>query len=626
MDINNICPKCMKPMGAEDDFCAHCGYRRGSNENSSNHALKPFTILQGKYLVGNVIGEGGFGITYIGLDLNLEIRIAIKEFYPNGFVTRESEITSIVTNYTNTDNSQYEKWKDSFVQEARSLARFSNLPGIVHVRDFFQENNTAYIVIEYVEGQKLKTYLSGRGGRISVQDTLNMMLPVIQSLAKVHAAQIIHRDISPDNIMIQEDGVIKLIDFGAARDFGTADEKSMSVLLKPGFAPEEQYRSKGNQGPWTDVYALCATIYRCITGEKPPESMERMREDTLKKPSVYGIQISPSEEAAILGGLEVFAEKRIKTMGELEAKLYNVKVQTVTYTQMTAPPAQTFVQEIPQVKTKKPIYLAVIAALITAVILLVVVLVVNLNSQNTNTLENDLAMNTEGNKALDLQGQTGTVSGQDENNTEFKAEETVTAQAESVSEEAAAEEKKAEEDKKAQEEKKKQEEDEELKIHSYEIVNADVSWIEAYEACINRGGYLVNINSYREFEAIKNQIIKENREEYLFYVGALRDPYATDGTELEYHWVRKDGSLSEDILNGYRGNSIYRIMWADGEPGFGSDDGRGNQYIENFVDLIRLKNKDTGTYRYCLNDIPSDVLSIVPAYAGNIAYICEYDD
>ncbi|WP_051197449.1 protein kinase domain-containing protein [Butyrivibrio sp. MB2005] len=329
IDINRICPNCMNEIPQEDDFCTNCGFKKGDTVPASSHALKPYTILQGKYLVGKSIGEGGFGITYIGFDLNLEIKIAIKEFYPGGYVSRESETTSNVTVYTNIDKTQYDKWKESFVREARSLARFSDLPGIVHVRDFFQENNTAYIVMEYVKGITLKEYLKEHGGRIGVQETFSMMLPVIQSLAKVHEAQIIHRDISPDNIMIQENGLIKLIDFGAARDFGGTDEKSLSVLLKPGFAPEEQYRSKGNQGPWTDVYALCATIYRCITGEKPPESMERMRQDTIKRPSSYGIQIESVAEEAIMAGLAVFAENRIKTMGELEAKLYNGQTETV---------------------------------------------------------------------------------------------------------------------------------------------------------------------------------------------------------------------------------------------------------------------------------------------------------
>ena len=322
MDTNHLCPNCMNEIKEGSEKCPSCGYDLQAPQEANLHALKPYTILQGKYLVGNVIGEGGFGITYIGFDLNLEVKIAIKEFYPNGFVTRESNVTSMVTNYTTGDKSQYDKWKESFVREARSLAKFSDLPGIVHVRDFFQENNTAYIVMEFVEGETLKSHLKACGGKISVDETLTMMRPVIQSLAKVHEAGIVHRDISPDNIMIQKGGTVKLIDFGAARDFGSEGEKSLSVLLKPGYAPEEQYRSKGNQGPWTDVYAMCATIYRCITGTKPAESMERMREDTLKKPSGMGIAIDADTENALMSGMAVYAEQRIKTMDELESRLY----------------------------------------------------------------------------------------------------------------------------------------------------------------------------------------------------------------------------------------------------------------------------------------------------------------
>ncbi len=319
MNINNLCPNCMTEY--EGNICPHCGRARGDKQDNS-HALKPYTILSGKYLVGNVIGEGGFGITYIGFDLNLEVKIAIKEYYPNGFVTRESEVTSVVTGYTANDPERFRKWKDSFVREARNLAKFSNLPGIVHVRDFFQENNTAYIIMEYVEGETLKTYLKNRKTPMTVEEVLELMEPVIKSLSRVHDGGIIHRDISPDNIMIQEGGDIKLIDFGAAREFEAGNERSMSVLLKPGYAPEEQYRTRGEQGPWTDVYALSATIYRCITGIKPVESMERMRADELKKPSEIGVNISPETENALMTGMAVYAESRIRDMNALHSALY----------------------------------------------------------------------------------------------------------------------------------------------------------------------------------------------------------------------------------------------------------------------------------------------------------------
>ncbi|MBR5376689.1 MAG: YARHG domain-containing protein, partial [Lachnospiraceae bacterium] len=370
------CMNCMRQIDEGVEKCPHCGFDKNAVVQENLHVLKPYTILQGKYLVGNVMGEGGFGITYIGFDLNLEIRIAIKEFYPNGFVTRETNATSSVTNYTTSDNSQYVKWKESFVKEARSLAKFSNLPGIVHVRDFFQENNTAYIVMEYVEGETLKSYLKSHGGKIAAPEVIEMMRPVIRSLAKVHEAGIIHRDISPDNIMIEKAGALKLIDFGAARDFASEGEKSLSVMLKPGFAPEEQYRSKGDQGPWTDVYAMCATIYRCITGEKPPESMERMRQDTIKKPSAFGVSVSSAQEKAIMDGLAVFAEKRIRSMGELEERLYQGQNGHITNTAGNVSTGIKTAVKTGSGTTNKTliIILASAAALLLGVIILIVVL------------------------------------------------------------------------------------------------------------------------------------------------------------------------------------------------------------------------------------------------------------
>lgn len=321
MDVNRLCPGCMREM--DGDVCPHCGCNKNEPQDN-NHALRPYTILNGKYLVGNVLGEGGFGITYVGFDLNLEIALAIKEFYPSGFVTRESNNTSRVTEFSGSNaQADYSKWKESFVMEARNLAKFTNMAGIVNVRDFFQENNTAYIIMEYVRGESLKAHLKSLSAPMGVDETLKLLEPVVKSLSKIHAAGIVHRDISPDNLMIEKGGGVKLIDFGAARDFSDGDEKSRSVLLKPGYAPEEQYRTRGELGPWTDVYALSATIYRCITGTKPVEAMERMRTDELKKPSELGIAIAPDIEAAVMKGMAVFAENRVRTMGELYDLLYS---------------------------------------------------------------------------------------------------------------------------------------------------------------------------------------------------------------------------------------------------------------------------------------------------------------
>ena len=337
MKIEQICPGCMREVENRSsvEMCPHCGYDLKNTETAS-HQLKPLTILAGKYIVGKVIGEGGFGISYMGLDLNLELVVAIKEFYPNGFVTRESNVTTQVSTYAGRNEADVNKWKEGFLNEARSLAKFSKLNGIVEVRDFFNENGTAYIIMEYVDGITLKQYLKENGGRIPENQVFAMMEPVIRSLAKVHETGMIHRDISPDNIMISQRGEMKLLDFGAARKYSDNAEKSLSIMLKPGYAPEEQYRSHGKQGPWSDVYALTATIYKCITGITPIESMERLREDTLKMPRELGFPIGEAKNAAIKIGMAVYADERIQSMGALYTALYmnvdaaaNVPVQNI---------------------------------------------------------------------------------------------------------------------------------------------------------------------------------------------------------------------------------------------------------------------------------------------------------
>lgn len=311
----------MENRGEREAVCRHCG-KNLEIKDEIRHQLKPFTILSGKYLVGDVLGEGGFGITYIGFDLNLELRVAIKEFYPNGFVTRESGVTSTVTIYGGQNKEAILKWKNNFLDEARSLAKCSHLPGVVGVKDFFQENNTVYIVQEYLEGKTLKEYIKARGGKIPCNELLKYIEPVIIALGEVHEQGMIHRDISPDNIMMLKSGGMKVLDFGAARSYSEEDEKSRSVLLKPGYAPEEQYRTRGKQGPWSDVYALCATMYKCITGITPSESMERLRNDDMKTPSALGIPISPIHEKALMNGMAVLAENRIQSMKELYKALY----------------------------------------------------------------------------------------------------------------------------------------------------------------------------------------------------------------------------------------------------------------------------------------------------------------
>lgn len=321
MKIENLCIHCMQEKNNAREICPFCGFDPKTAEIPPYH-LQPFSILAGKYLLGMAIGEGGFGITYIGMDLNLEMRVAIKEYYPNGCATRNRSESNTVISYSSSMHDIFEEGREKFINEARLLAKCNNLPEIVSVKDFFKENHTAYIVMEYIDGITLKSYLKQNGGKLSAQKTLQMMQPVIHSLAKVHDMNLIHRDISPDNIMLCKDGSIKILDFGGARDYIFSTGKSMSIMLKPGYTPEEQYRTHGNQGPWTDVYALCATMYRCITGTIPPESLERAYHENLQPVRELASDCPPAAAYAIEKGMSIHTEDRFQSMQELYSALY----------------------------------------------------------------------------------------------------------------------------------------------------------------------------------------------------------------------------------------------------------------------------------------------------------------
>jgi serine/threonine protein kinase len=316
--VDTTCMSCFAQLEAEGGICPICGYDEAT-QDVLPHQLRPRTILNGKYLLGKVLGEGGFGITYIGWDLNLDIKVAIKEYYPNGIVTRDG--TTTVFPYTGGKTESFTSGRDRFIKEAKNLAKFYSLPGIVSVKDYFPENGTAYIVMEFVEGKTLKAILAESGGKLPVAQVLNYMKPVIRSLHEVHSAGMIHRDISPDNIIITKEGNSKLIDFGAARGI-SEEQQSLSVLLKPGFAPLEQYQTRGVQGAWTDIYALCATIYRAITGVIPDEAMERIQRDALQPPRAFGAVMTQKQENAILKGLAVHQTDRFLSVMELYGELY----------------------------------------------------------------------------------------------------------------------------------------------------------------------------------------------------------------------------------------------------------------------------------------------------------------
>ena len=321
-DPRRLCPGCMNEWAKPDQPCPVCGFIRNKYERAARW-LPLYTVLERKIMIGKVIGEGGFGITYMGWDLNLEVRVAVKEYFPMGLATRETGQgrSCAISALPGARRDNYRQGLEKFMAEAQNLSKFYNLNGIVSVRDFFFANETAYMVMEYVDGVTLGAYLKNHGGRLSEQEVLTLLHPVMDSLKTVHASGIIHRDISPDNLMELEDGTVKLMDFGCARDFQSG--LTETITLKHGFAPREQYSGR-DQGPWTDVYALCATVYYCLTGKVPPRATLRGEDeqDPMIPPRQLGADLIEAQERALLRGLSPTIENRWHRAAELYAAMY----------------------------------------------------------------------------------------------------------------------------------------------------------------------------------------------------------------------------------------------------------------------------------------------------------------
>ena len=332
------CPYCFKAVGESDTVCPSCG--KQVDIQVPYHHLRPGSMVKERYYIGAVLGQGGFGITYTGYDTLLGRKVAIKEYYPNGFVNRNNSVApTVFSNTAESDEAFFEKGKQRFHDEARILARFAGLDGFVNVLDYFPENNTVYIVMEFLEGITLKEYIN-KNGKLSTRETFDLFLPVMNALQKIHQKQLIHRDISPDNIMLLQEGGrlrVKLIDFGAARNVSSQSQKSLTVMLKPGFAPIEQYGSNDEQGPWTDIYALCATIYKCITGTTPPPTPNRINNDKLQKPSELGADIDAETEAVLLKGMCVLPADRYRDINSLLDALHMNMPQSEMYPRSSVP-------------------------------------------------------------------------------------------------------------------------------------------------------------------------------------------------------------------------------------------------------------------------------------------------
>lgn len=307
------CCNCFHELVQDSGPCPRCGYDPAADQGKYPFALPHGSILAGQFITGRVLGQGGFGITYLALDSKLKSKVAIKEFMPDSMAVRTAG-TPQITVYSGQRKENFQYGMERFLDEAKVLARFQENPNIVGVRSYFEENGTAYFVMEYVEGVSFKTYIKEHGGKISWEETVRLLMPVMDALDAVHKEGIIHRDVTPDNIFITNSGGVKLLDFGSARYSLGDKSRSLDVVLKAGYAPKEQYTRRGRQGPYTDVYSLAACLYSSITGYLPPESLDRADEDDLVLPSTYGISIPQAVEDVIIHGLEVQPADRCQSM------------------------------------------------------------------------------------------------------------------------------------------------------------------------------------------------------------------------------------------------------------------------------------------------------------------------
>lgn len=269
-----LCPNCFTEIGSS--VCPNCNY----NTQKQNHvpkALPYFTVLNSRYQIGRVLGKGGFGITYVAKDLYTNEIVAVKECVPDAYVSRQGQYLVPKEN----SSMEFDECIRCFKNEKNTLKILSGIPGVVGFIDEFSENNTAYFVMEFVEGVTLKRLTMKNGGTIPLGSCMYIFLLVGSILTSIHSSGVIHRDISPENIMISSSGDIVIIDFGAAKNRHSS-YVDKTTFLKHGFAPPEQYEINGNHGEWTDVYALAATFYTVVSGQPLIDAQVRKDRDTMK--------------------------------------------------------------------------------------------------------------------------------------------------------------------------------------------------------------------------------------------------------------------------------------------------------------------------------------------------------
>lgn len=353
------CVNCFKEID-DNEICPYC--KNNKIKNKPN-CLQPGTLLnEGRYMIGKALNAGGFGIVYKAYDLKLEIIVAIKEFFPASLATRVIGKKDIIL-VENTRGISFEQSKEGFLTEAKIIEKFKNNPNIVSGRDWFEENNTAYIVMEFIEGINVRDYMQQSDNKLDLESVEWIIKQIINALKEIHGKGYIFRDLTPDNIMITTEyddfghNIVKVIDFGAAVSINTrVDTANDDIVLKPGYAPIEQYVSGGILGPYTDIYALGATIYRMLSGLVPYEVTDRNKKDVLEKLVDIDNSIPEYIDRTIMKAMAIDKKIRFQTIEEFESAFFHNK--EVLYPE----------EELRKLKNKKRIFFALMVTVCIALV------------------------------------------------------------------------------------------------------------------------------------------------------------------------------------------------------------------------------------------------------------------
>lgn len=317
MNYNNLCYRCFSEKPIREKPCPQCGYKH-TPDTASPNCLLPGTLLCNRYIVGVALGVGGFGITYKCLDTKLGGICAIKEYFPANIALRNSATKTVSVNEQNVE--RYNKVMKRFVEEAE-LVKCLRHRNVITIYDNFFENYTAYYVMEYCDGIDLRRYTNNFSRKLEYDEGMNILYQIMNGLEYIHSKGILHRDIAPDNIYVTKNNSVKILDFGSARNEMDQFNRELSVIVKVGYAPIEQYGGRGKQGPYTDIYALGATFYHLFTSKIPMESTQRVAEDNLEVFSSLRPDLPDNLKYCIEKAMEITTAKRISNIAEMKSIL-----------------------------------------------------------------------------------------------------------------------------------------------------------------------------------------------------------------------------------------------------------------------------------------------------------------